>query len=62
MRIVWSSEALRIQGYSYRQENEYNFKGFDAANNFVHLNTTHMMKEGGSDIVQMPKKCEKATS
>lgn len=28
MRIVWSSEALRIQGYSYRQENENNFMNF----------------------------------
>lgn len=30
-------------------------------NNFGHLKATHMMEEGGSDIVQMPKKCEKAT-
>lgn len=60
MRMVWSSEALRIHGYSYRKEKKYIYCHCDPLslkpkNRQAAREKTYMVEESGSDVIKMSK-------
>lgn len=61
MRIVWSSEALRIHGYSWRKE-YYVLKKKKKKTGASNRRKTYMVEEGGSDVIKMSKKSEETAS
>lgn len=74
MRMVWSSEALRIHGYSYVENDLINciqatrcwLCADEKDQNYNYFlvaeKKPHMVKEGGSDVIKVSKEGEEAAS
>lgn len=70
MRMVWSSDALKIQGYSCNHQAAFIYGGLCNTTpksnasfllQIIQEGYAHMMKKGSADVVKVSKECEQTS-